>query len=748
MKKPSQLNICILYFLIFFSFSTYGQIENYNIQWKTNGDTPLKSIPIGNGDMAANVWINTKQELSILLSKSDAWSEQSELLKIGKINIQISNFEHIFKHGIFVKLSLKEATIYLTDDTLARKNCVKIWADANRNVIWVEYSSEMSSNLNINTEFWRNNQSIENLSLPGSSKQWFNESEMFAKITNDSILNVNNNRISWCHFNKTSAHDFLLQKNGIFKTNKLPPDPLLNRCFGAYVFGNKLEKESTQRLISKNKKNHLIGIFIETQQPTTIEKWQSKCEMDLNTIHIEQIEQYYSAHKQSWDYFWNQSYIYLNSTQDAVNATKAYSIQRYLLNCTSKGKYPIKFNGSLFTIPYKSDTSKYSNLQNPDYRNWGGAYWFQNTRLIYYSMLYTGEYDKMKPFFNMYFDILKLSKQKTQTKFNHSGAYFPECMYFFGAEPLHYDYQNTDTTKTMTLKYAWQSGVELSFMMFQYYLRQPRKSFFTDTLLVFSNEIRDFYIQHYNEDENKKILIKPAQVLETWKNAVNPLPEIAGLSYLSYLMLIQPDSILPKNEKQKWAAFQQKLPTIPINEINGISYLAPAQIFQDKTNVELPELYAVFPYPIYGKVQINDLSTAKVAYDIRIDKFFRGWSQDDLFLALLGYTSEARVSLNDRVTSINFEKVFPGFYGTNFNEIPDIDHGCIIMLTLQRMILQENLNQIHLLPAFPMAWSGKFKLFAANNTCIEAEIKNGVIQTLNITPQYRFNDILIHKCNE
>ena len=47
--------------------------------------------------------------------------------------------------------------------------------------------------------------------------------------------------------------------------------------------------------------------------------------------------------------------------------------------CGGRGALPIKFNGSIFTV----DTGKL----DADFRQWGGCYWFQNTRLAYWPMI-------------------------------------------------------------------------------------------------------------------------------------------------------------------------------------------------------------------------------------------------------------------------------------------------------------------------------------------------------------------------
>jgi hypothetical protein len=41
-------------------------------------------MPLGNGNIGANVWVNPAGELYLLISKTDAWNENGQLLKIGE----------------------------------------------------------------------------------------------------------------------------------------------------------------------------------------------------------------------------------------------------------------------------------------------------------------------------------------------------------------------------------------------------------------------------------------------------------------------------------------------------------------------------------------------------------------------------------------------------------------------------------------------------------------------------------------
>lgn len=47
-------------------------------------------MPVGNGDLAANVWTEPKGDLVLLVSKADAWSELNKPLMLGRIRVRLT----------------------------------------------------------------------------------------------------------------------------------------------------------------------------------------------------------------------------------------------------------------------------------------------------------------------------------------------------------------------------------------------------------------------------------------------------------------------------------------------------------------------------------------------------------------------------------------------------------------------------------------------------------------------------------
>ncbi len=53
-----------------------------NVVWESPSHDARGSMPIGNGDIGANVWVEPSGDVVFYISKTDAWSENARLLKL------------------------------------------------------------------------------------------------------------------------------------------------------------------------------------------------------------------------------------------------------------------------------------------------------------------------------------------------------------------------------------------------------------------------------------------------------------------------------------------------------------------------------------------------------------------------------------------------------------------------------------------------------------------------------------------
>ena len=87
------------------------------------------------------------------------------------------------------------------------------------------------------------------------------------------------------------------------------------------------------------------------------------------------------------------------------------------------------------------------------------------------------------------------------------------------------------------------------------------------------------------------------------------------------------------------------------------------------------------------------------------------------------------VLLQEKIVPVanDIMKFFDNFYTTN-------EDGKWVM----------NPSKIYLLPAWPREWDIDFKLHAPKNTVITGKVVNGEIQSLDVTPVSRKNDMVIY----
>ena len=65
------------------------QLAAHNVVWDSPSADMHGSMPIGNGDLAANFWVEPSGDLVFYLSKSDSWDGDQELLKLGRVRIRL-----------------------------------------------------------------------------------------------------------------------------------------------------------------------------------------------------------------------------------------------------------------------------------------------------------------------------------------------------------------------------------------------------------------------------------------------------------------------------------------------------------------------------------------------------------------------------------------------------------------------------------------------------------------------------------
>ncbi len=928
------------------------QMDCFNVQWDSMSADSSGSMPLGNGDVGLNVWVEPGA-LCFYISKTDAWSDNGRLLKLGRVRITLDPNPFVDGGPFRQSLTLRKGAVEISAGPEGKTISPRVWVDANRPVVMVEISGDQPFTMSATVEIWR----TEPREIRG--REMFSAYGMAGSpepvmVRPDTVLQGQENRVAWFHRNEHSVWPMTLDLQGMGAWRQQATDPLLHRTFGGIMRGEGLVSNGPRMLVSATPaREQTLEIAVHTGITDTAEQWLSQAEEVLSEARQTSPDERREAHETWWDEFWGRSWIRVSgpapssrmtsndlplrigadsdganqfrghirevrvldraltgpeiaalaagdplvnrsgllidwaldgpswetaaatarldlpgkivgevdfevadglpaarfdgkgwieaADAGALNLTEAvtlaawvrpgelsqagariidksragtsngylldtypgnsprmivetntlrhdaklpagkwshvaatydsrtgeqrlyvngqpvasadlstganeiargYVLQRFISACAGRGRFPIKFNGSLFTVDAVEDGQRL----DADYRRWGGPYWFQNTRLAYWPMPASGDWEMMLPLFRMYMDALPFARERTRVYFGHSGAFFPETMTFFGAYPNeNYGWDRTGKPVSHVdntyIRYYYSGGLELVALMLEYLDYTGDADFARDTLAPFAAEIVGFYDQHYPRDAAGKLRIEPSQALETWQKANNPLPPIAGLRWVLPKLLALPEGACPETVRGDWNRLLGELPELPMREGEGGPILAgAAEILEEARNSENPELYAIFPYRLFG-VGKPDLEMARRTFEQRRVKGSRGWQQDDTQAALLGLARTAQELIAQRFAQKDPGSRFPAFWGPNFDWVPDQDHGTNGLMALQTMLMQTDGRRVLLFPAWPKHWDVDFRLHAPGNTVVEGQFAGGELRSLTVTPPERRADI-------
>lgn len=722
----------------------------HNVVWTSPSASSAGSMPIGNGDIGLNVWAESNGDLLLLLSKTDTWDDCGRLLKLGRLRIHMDPNPFAAGQPFRQTLDLPRGEILISAGTGSNAVDLRVWVDANHPAIQIDATGTALRSWSAEVEIWRTAQRT----LTGGEQEsayGYRSGPTAPFVRPDTVVTGLTNQVTWFHRNTHSPFPETLSVQNLGQLAATVPDPILNRTFGATLNADGFANTSSTRLASAAPRaNARFTIVPLTSVTPAAADWQAELAAKVAAVGAVPYDQRLAAHRDWWSGFWNRHWLVVTDSGNGIvpgsgpfAVTQGYLLQRFVSACAGRGNMPIKFNGSIFT--YTAADYDSSVPYDADYRRWGPCYWWQNTRLPYWPMLAAGDLDMMDPLFKMYLDAMPVARARCQTYHGHPGAYFPEVIYFWGTwNNDNYGWNRTGktdgTSDNQYIRWEWQSGIELLWMMLARYHAAPDPSFATDKLVPFARDIIDLYDYRFPRDPDGQIRLTPAHALETYWNVENPAPEIAGLRQVLTGLLDLPTALTGTDSRTRWTRLLGELPPLALRTLNGQDAIAPAEVFGTKSNTESPELYPVFPYAIYH-VGKPGLALADWTYQTRVNPVANGWGQDVIFAAMLGRTAEAKAEITRRFQTKHSGSRFPAMWGPNFDWLPDQDHGGVNMIALQKMILQEDGDRILLLPAWPADWNLKFRVHARNRTVVDGRVENGQLVGLNVNPPARYSDV-------
>lgn len=789
--------ICFTWLLLLPFVCAHGQdISDYNVVWTSQSHNSSESMPLGGGDIGCNVWVENN-DLIFYIARSGTFDENNSMLKLGRVRISLST--NRFKNNFRQELKLKQGYIQITGDN---NTIIKLWVEVFKPVIHVEITSDKKFTAEATFETWR---TADRSLSPDERHQAYSFNlttpDKMPLFTRKDTVDPNSSNLVWYH--KDRNDEMVIDKEAIQQHLSGVKDqlwnPLKNLIFGGEMIAKGMAFTRTidsiyvttkyrgwvyQSIAPANKQN--IDIVLHTSHSPTNADWMQGLQKEISQAPAS--SQKWAKNLQWWAQYWDRGHIYINTTKDhdsdkGWEIGRNYNVFRCQLACNAYGEYPTKFNGGLFTFDADFVKGEYKNgVVTPDFRRWGGgSFTAQNQRLVYWPMLKSGDFDMMKPQFEFYRRSLKNAELRTKVYWGHNGASFTEQVENFGL-PAGHTYQKLWGNTTLrprsdssgmrklvnqkgdTLKFFdngdltniyvidhYDGELEFSKMILDYQLFTGADISQYLPFIESSIRFHDEHFQYWSKKLNGyplgsdgKLIMYPGTALETYKSATNSTSTIAAMRSVLDELIALPVNYGTATQRAYWRAVLKRLPGISTREKDGFKVISPAQSWSAINNIELPQLYPVFPYGLYG-VGLPDLQLAIDTWHHGADKKSQysivSWHQDPIFAARLGLTDEAKDLTIQKLSNAKFR--YFTFWGPGLDWAPDHNWGGSGMIALQEMAMQTVGKKIYLLPAWPEDWDADIKLHAPYNTTIEAIIENGKVKKLKVTPLSRAKDIIV-----
>lgn len=750
------------------------KIKKCNVTYHSLGKTDRSAMPLGNGELCTSVWADGKGRICFYVSRSDALTEWDRTVKLGMVRVDLK--PNPFMDGTFTQeLDVADGCIKFSGNQAE----VKMIVDKDSNTIMLHGNFGRKTDICAEYVNWRT-----------EPNHMFAEFGYESELTESAdITEVKEQGTLFYHKNGENIIYETAKNQEMDDCLEVLPDFLTNRIFGGML--SLEDGEVCDNIwIKKNADDFTAYIFTESIQGDVAEFEQKLFEMHKQRKEFTSVE---NICRDFWNDYWQNSYVFVENdkpsepnatpelykeklepteytTEEVSSVTGAYVWTRFMLRCCGDGAFPILYNGMLFNLcPGKNQhfstltfgevctamPGELTKDNNPDERTWCVEHLWQNIRHPYHTFLAQGNPELMKPMFAYYKRFWELNRRRAQKYYHAEGQHNTEMTMSFGLQSIGiYGADRTGKPAGYADNRHGGSvdispGLELVAMMLDYYDYTKDVVFLKEEIQVYAKDLLRYIETRFPKRENAKIVIEPLNSIETYWDAKNPIPVLAGLYDIIGRLL--ETHMLDKEAEDYFREYLERLPEIPHGVEDGREILKPAQGYDDERhNVEIPELYACFPFETFRQLP-NGTELMKHTFEKRLEQYggtrcfcigkgtytpsYSGWQYHGLVAARLGMTDMAKQILTDNVQQKNPGTRFPAMWGPIYDGVPDTDHGANIVHLLQEMIMQVYDGKISILPAFPEDWNLKFKLHADCNTVVEGCYENGQLKDFKVFPE-------------
>src|ERR1700722_2217236 len=246
-----------------------------DVVWTTPSKNAAGSMPLGNGEVGINLWVEENGDLLFYISRSDSLSEISRLLKVGQVRVSLTPNPFVAGAPFRQELKLSDGVCEINPGLGKKKVTLLVFVDSDHPVINVVGHSASPLTVKATIESWR---AQRHLIVSGDEQQsaWTLAEAPFELYESADVFPTATKWAqAWYHRNEESvAFPSTLSLQSLQSLADKARDPLLHRTFGGWLTGAGFKAVEGHAIESMAPaKSFALRVAVPCLQTTTAEAW-------------------------------------------------------------------------------------------------------------------------------------------------------------------------------------------------------------------------------------------------------------------------------------------------------------------------------------------------------------------------------------------------------------------------------------------------------------------------------------------
>lgn len=475
-----------------FSVDQGNYLSKHDIVYLEPEMEGFNGFPIGNGDLGGMVWFHD-QGLNIQINKIDLYDiPENDRMTLRaaaqlKVDFGVPCYNYLYLNRFEGRLSLYKAQLNIGSTNAFSDTKIESFVDAGNNVMVIDCEADYSDKLPGGA------QAEVRLGRWGSRtfRGWY--SGVHEKP--EGGLGATNAKIAGTDLVIEERFEGGLSFSVVCRVIQTP------------VKAEQISRHTLSlrtQMMQKQKFQIMVAVVTSKEATNTTEAAVGL----LDAAESKGIPEIKREHQQWWDAFWKQSFVHL--ADDYIE--NIYYIRRYLMGSSSRGSYPVPFNGGLW-------------VWNHDHRQWVTPHHW-NTQSSYWGLAAQNDIALMRPYIDTYFRLMPAAEQYALSRGARDAILWNEA----------HDFNGTMVgAKWSNMVNNFTPASQIGVIFWEYYKFTEDIVALQDTVYPFIRKATEFYMQSLKWDNSRsEYFIFPAQPYEHAESSLlkNPTSDRYMIEFL------------------------------------------------------------------------------------------------------------------------------------------------------------------------------------------------------------------------